>query len=152
MVIYPVAGVAAVFGAKVVPGGGFDVFAAVFVPFDVGFFAEDASAFFADVGDAHEGAYVEADAVVEVAIPPNGLLFEGFPADEDVVGGFAFEDEFEFLFEGFGGVEFFLSSVYPIGDILLLTTNPIAEVGVDEGFEVLAVQFVVIDQGCESVS
>ncbi|MGB6044255.1 MAG: hypothetical protein WBF93_13945 [Pirellulales bacterium] len=39
---------AAVFGAKVVPRGAFDVLAAIFCPFDVGFVTEDARAFLAD--------------------------------------------------------------------------------------------------------
>ena len=65
---------AVVFQAEVVPGGGGDVGASVFFPVDVGFGAEDAGAFFAEVAGEHEGADVEADAVVEVGVPADGLF------------------------------------------------------------------------------
>lgn len=70
-------------------------FAAILAPVDVGFGAEDAGAFLAagDVG-GHEGANVQAHAVVDVWLPADGLFVEGFPADEDVVGWFAGEDGF----------------------------------------------------------
>lgn len=86
-----------------VPGGGLYVFAAVFVPVDVGFVAEDAGVFLADVGGAQERADVEADAVVQVGVPADGLFFDWLPAHEDVAGGLAFADELEAFLERFGG-------------------------------------------------
>jgi WD40 repeat protein len=62
------------------------IFAAIYAPFDFRRFAENAG--------FDEGAYVEADAVVEVGIPADGLFFERLPANEDVVGCFAFAASF----------------------------------------------------------
>lgn len=42
-----------------IPRSGFHVLAPVFVPVDVGFVAQDARAFFTDIGHAEEGADVE---------------------------------------------------------------------------------------------
>ncbi|MFZ9937164.1 MAG: hypothetical protein ACO3JG_08890 [Luteolibacter sp.] len=60
--------------------------AAVFGPFDVGPPAEDAGVLLFDVLGVKEGANVEADAVVEVRVPADGLLVKRLPADEEVVG------------------------------------------------------------------
>ena len=49
MIIDPVAFIAAVFKAQVVPRGKRDILSAVFIPFDVGFVAEHAGAFFPDI-------------------------------------------------------------------------------------------------------
>ena len=57
------------------------ILAAINTPLDVGVLAEDAG--------RHEGADVEADAVVEVGVPADRLLGERLPADEDVVGRLA---------------------------------------------------------------
>src|SRR5687768_6133509 len=59
--------------------------AAVFVPLDVGLRAEDASAFLADIGRNDERADVQADAVIEILMPADGLLLQWRPADKDVV-------------------------------------------------------------------
>ena len=96
-IIHPVSGKGAAFPEPGVFGFvavGF--LAAVFFPFDVGFYAEEAGAFLAagEVG-GHEGADVHADAVVEVGVPADGLLRERFPANEEVVGWPAFGDELE---------------------------------------------------------
>ena len=71
------------------------IFAAIHAPFDLRRFAEDAS--------FDEGADVEADAVVQVGVPADGLFFEWLPPDEDVVGCFASEDKLEFVLELTGG-------------------------------------------------
>ena len=88
-----------------VPGGAGDVGAAVFVPVDVGLPAQDAGALLAYVGDGEEWADVEADAVVEVGVPAEGLLRQGLPADEDVVGRLALDDEFETVLQVAGSLE-----------------------------------------------
>ena len=139
------------------PGGGFNVFAPVFVPFYVGFVAEDSGPFFADVGDGEEGADVEADAVVEVGVPADGLFFKWFPAHEDVVTifliriAFAFEDQFQFFLQVFCGGEFFLGTVDTVVNVLLLAADPVAEVGVNQRFQQLGIEFVVVDQDCEAI-
>ena len=38
-------------------------------------------------------------------MPTEGLFSEGLPADEDVVGGLAFEDGLELVLQGLGGTE-----------------------------------------------
>ena len=134
------------------PGGGFNVFAPVFVPFYVGFVAEDSGPFFADVGDGEEGADVEADAVVEVGVPADGLLVERFPADKDVVRIFAFEDEFKLFLEGFGGGEALFGAINTGGDILFLAVDPVAKVGVDQGFEVFVIELMIVDQSGKAVA
>ncbi len=82
--------------AKVlIPGRGFDIFAAIFFPFDVGPLAQDAGAFFAHVRHAQEGADVEAHTVVEVGVPADGLFVPRLPAHKDVVGRFAGQNQFQ---------------------------------------------------------
>lgn len=73
-------------------------FASVFVPFDFRVHSQDASSFDFDIGDGQEGADIHADSVVEVRLPADGLFMQRFPADEDVVRGFAFQNLFQFAF------------------------------------------------------
>ena len=70
------------------PRGAFDILAPVFVPGDVelGFLVVAQ-----DFG-GHEGADIQAHAVVQVGVPADGLLGQGFPAYEEVVGLFAVQD------------------------------------------------------------
>ena len=42
----------------------------------------------------------------------DGLFLDGLPADEDVIGSFATEDQFQAFFENFRGGEAFLSPVH----------------------------------------
>ena len=67
--------------------GAVGVLAAVLVPLDVELGAQDAG--------GHEGADVEAHAVVEVGLPAERLLGERLPAHVDVVGRLALEDQLE---------------------------------------------------------
>src|SRR5690606_18406784 len=97
------------------------------------------------------GADVETDAVVEVRVPAYRLLFNRLPADEDVVGGFAFEDLFQFFLQGFSGGQALFGAVDAAGQVLLLAADPVTQVGVDQGFQILAVQLVVVDQGREAI-
>jgi hypothetical protein len=71
----------------VVALGAVGVLAAIFFPVDGEPGAEDAS--------GYERADVEADAIVEVGLPADGLLVEELPADVDVVGRLALQDGFE---------------------------------------------------------
>ena len=64
-----------------------------------GLTAKDAGAFLSDIGGHHEGADVHANAVVEIGLPADRLLCERLPADEDVVGRFAFEDPLQLFLE-----------------------------------------------------
>ena len=108
--------------------------ATVFGPLDVGLPAEDAGTFLFDVLGVEEGADVEADAVVEVRVPADGLLVQRLPTDEKVVRWLAGEDVFEFLLEKFGGGVAVFGTGDTVVGVVLLAANPIAEVGVGEGF------------------
>ncbi|MPM04011.1 hypothetical protein SDC9_50278 [bioreactor metagenome] len=136
---------------KVVPGGGFHVLAPVLVPVDVGLVPEDSRSSFAHVGHGKEGADVEADAVVEVGVPSDGLLIQGLPPHEDVVGSLAFEDQLQALLQPFGGGEAFFRSVRSRFHFLFLTVDPVAQVGVDQGFHLFSVEPVIVDQDREAV-
>jgi hypothetical protein len=61
--------------------------AAVFLPLDLDTLAQY-------VG-CRKRSDIHPHAVVDVGMPANGLFSQRFPADEDVVGRLAFEDEFE---------------------------------------------------------
>ena len=63
----------------------------IHAPLDIGLFAQHFR--------LHKRADIEPHPVIQVRVPAEGLLFEGFPAHKDVVGCFAFEDKFEFFFE-----------------------------------------------------
>ncbi len=101
--------------------------APVLGPLDVGVLAEDAR--------RHERADVEPDAVVEVGVPADRLLGEGLPADEDVVGRLARQDELELVLQLLGGGQ---AEVGP-GLARLrgggLGGDPVLEVGVGQGLE-----------------
>ena len=136
---------------QIIPWRGFHVFASVFVPFDVGFVTQNACAGFFDVGARHERTDIEADAVVQIGIPADGLLRQRFPAHEDGVGGIAHEDQFEAVLEHDGRIEAILCPRGFRVDLALLLSNPIAEIGVDEAFERLARELVVVDEHREAV-
>ena len=51
----------------------------------------------------HEGADVQPHAVVQVGVPADRLLGERLPADEDVVGRLACQDQLELLLQLLGG-------------------------------------------------
>ncbi len=119
------------------------VLAPIHAPLDVGLFAQH-------IG-LYKGADVEPHAVVEVGIPAEGLLFERFPAHEDVVGRFAFQDQFEFFFQVQGGGAQALRAAFSGFHLGLALADPVAEVGVDEFLQVLFVEQVVVDQGAEAV-
>src|SRR5690554_2428631 len=151
VIIDPGAHTLAIFQPQLIPRRGLYVLATIFFPVDVGLPAEDACIFLGHVAGFEEGADVEADAVVEVWGPADGLFGEGLPADEDVVGFFAFEDGFELFFQGFGGSEAFLGTVFAVGQASLLGANPVAQVGVDQAFQASLVQLVVVNQYAEAV-
>jgi len=151
-------------GAEAVPGGGLDVLAAVLLPVDVGLGTQDARVLLAHVGHAHERADVEAHAVVEVRLPADGLLFQWLPANEDVVGGFAFEDQLQLFLEGLGGGQLgfrvrqgrraILARVFKAAGsrFYFAAADPVAQVGVDQGLQQLGVELVIVDKGGETVA
>ena len=103
-----------------------------------------------DLG-GHEGADVQAHAVVEVGVPADGLLGQGLPAHEDVVGWLAFEDELQAALQVLGGGQAGLGTVDAIAYAGLLLAYPVAQVGVDEALQVLGVELVVIHQRGKAV-
>jgi hypothetical protein len=152
MVINPVSRIAGVLRSQVVPGRRLHVLAPVLFPFDVGFVAQDACAFLADIWHGEEGADVEAHAVVEVRVPADGLFFQRLPAHVNVVGRFAFEDQLQLFLKRLCGGKAFVGSVHAASNILLLAADPIAQVSIDEGLQQFGVELVVVDQGGESVA
>ncbi len=102
--------------------------------------------FLADIAGEEEGADVLADAVVEVRVPALGLLVERLPADEDVERGLAFEDGGEFGLEGSGGAEARGGSRFIGLGVLVLLSNPVAEVAVGQLLQGGVVELVVVDQ------
>lgn len=99
----------------------------------------------------HERADVQADAIVEVGVPADGLLGQRLPADEDVVGRFAFEDGFEPGLEITCSGQARLGTVDAVLHAFFLAADPVAEIGVDQTFEVLVIEPMVIHQGTETV-
>ena len=73
------------------PRGAFYVLATVLIPFDI----ELGRLVVAQYFGGHEGADVEAHAVVQVGVPADGLFGELLPAHKDVVGWLAFKNEFQ---------------------------------------------------------
>lgn len=71
--------------------GALRLFAAILRPLDVRWLAQH-------VGH-DERADIDPNAVVQVWVPSDGLLVDGLPAHEDVVGWLACEDEFQFALQ-----------------------------------------------------
>jgi len=75
----------------------------------------------------HEGADVHPHAVVEIGIPADGLLGQRLPADEDVMGLLAREDELQLLLQCLGGGETEVGSCLPSPCISVLGSDPVPE-------------------------
>ena len=91
------------------------------------------------------------DAVVEVEIPAEGLLAEGFPADEDVERGLAGEDGLQLLLQGLRGTEAGGGTGFVGAGVVGLLADPFAEVTEGQLFEGAVVEAVVIDEDMEAV-
>src|SRR5690606_688957 len=152
VIIDTVAHLAAVLQAKLVPGRGGYIAAAVFIPFDLGPVAQYAGPFLSDIRDRKEGADVEAHTVVEIGVPADGLLLDGLPAHEDVVGGLANKDQLQALFQPFSCSEFFLRTVHAVVGVTLLTADPVSQVGVDQRFQRFVIELVIVDQGSKAIA
>ena len=59
--------------------------AAILLPVDVGFFAEDAGPFLSYVRDGSEGTNIQSDSIIQFRISADRLLLKGFPAACDQV-------------------------------------------------------------------
>jgi len=60
-------------------------------------------------------------------------------------------DQLQFFLECFGSIQAFFGTIHPINDILFLAVDPVPQIGVDQGFQVLGVQLVVVDQGGKAI-
>ena len=153
--IFPAGGVGSGFFFAPEPGvvgfgaGGFG--AAVFVFECERDGAEQASSSFTDVTCQQEGADVLADAVVDVWMPALGLVFEGFPSNEDVERGLAFEDSGEFGLEGACGVEALGGSGFIGFGVIGLLLNPVAQVAIGQLLQSGVVESVVVDQRVKAI-
>jgi hypothetical protein len=129
------------------PGRAFHVLAAVLVPGDV----ELGLLVVAQHLGGHEGADVQAHAVVEVGVPADGLLGQRLPAHEDVVGLLAFQDEFQAALQVLCCGQAGGGAVDAVAHAGFLVAYPVAQVGVDEALQVLGVELVVVHQRGEAV-
>ena len=127
------------------PGAAFGVFASIDAVFDFSFEVEAQEVGF------DPGADVEADAIVEVGVPADGLFAEGFPAYKDVVGRFAGVDEEQFFPQFLGGGQAQVGTGLAGLGIVFLAVQPVGKIGVDQAFEQAIVKLVVVDEGMESV-
>lgn len=73
-----------------------------------------------------------ADTVIDVGIPALSLVFEGFPADEYVKWGLAFEYGGELGLEGVGCPKALGSAGFVGFGIIGLLLNPVTEVAVGQ--------------------
>ena len=71
------------------------------------------------------------------------MLGERLPADKDVVGRFAFEDEFEAGLKFLGGLELGIASGFAGLNGSLLAADPVAEVGESEFFQIGVREFIL---------
>ena len=82
---------------------------------------------------SHEGADVEAHAVIDVRLPADGLLVDGFPADEDVEGRLAVEygnePPLQFKRRDQSAFRAAIASVHTV----LLPVDPVAKIAIGEG-------------------
>ena len=106
---------------------------------------------------AHEGADVEPHAVVEVRRPSERLFVERPPADEEVVGRFALEDERQLPLEILGGGEAAVGAFLALALRCPLTVDPLAEVAVGKRlqrsppFTGRSAEAVAVDERVEAV-
>ncbi len=84
-------------------------------------------------------------------MPADGLLLQRLPADKNIVGCLAFEDQFELVLELSGFEQTVVGATFLVGHRLLLLFDPVFQHGVGELFQQLVVELVVIDQGAEAV-
>lgn len=79
------------------------------------------------------------------------MLRQRLPADEDVVGRLAFEDELERGLQLFRGLQLGVAAGFLGGDGGLLAANPIAEVGEGELLQTGVGELVIVHQRAETV-
>jgi hypothetical protein len=97
-----------------------------------------------------EWADIQAHTVVGVRLPTDGLFRERLPADEEVVGWPALEDELKAGLQLLGGLEARVAAGLPRLDGGLLAPNPISEVGVGELFQIGMAELVIVHQRAEA--
>lgn len=100
---------------------------------------------------SHKGTDVEAHTVVEVRVPANGLLPQWLPPYEDVVRGFAFENAHQASFKILCCSQAGIGAVHLLTRRALLVADPGIQVGVDQPFQSVAVELVIVDQGAKAV-
>ena len=121
---------------QMIPRSGGHVLAAVLFPLMLGLSRRTPAPFLPTSGTVMKGRMLRRTPSLRSGFQPMGCFCERFPADEDVVRRFAFEDQFQALLEGLGGVPVGLAAPStPSGDVLLLAVDPVAQVGVDQGFQ-----------------
>jgi len=115
----------------------------VLSPFDVGAFAEDVR--------FNERTDVQAHPVVKIRVPADRLLFNRFPAHEDVVGRLAFEDQLEPVLKLLRLKQPVVGTCFTLAYGFLLSLDPVTEVSVGQLFKPLVIKLVVVDQDTEAI-
>jgi hypothetical protein len=105
----------------------------------------------AHIACQEKGPDILAYPVVQVWMPALCLVFEGFPADEDVDGGLAHQDGGQFGLEPPGRAQSIRSPRLVAPRILILLLNPVAQVAVGQLLEGGVIQLMVIDQGMKPI-
>jgi hypothetical protein len=70
---------------QMIPWSGCHILSTIFGPFDVRLVSQNPSTFLFRLANSHERAIIEADPIIKVWIPVDGLLFNGLPSDENVM-------------------------------------------------------------------
>ncbi|MBT7914834.1 hypothetical protein HN588_13105 [Candidatus Bathyarchaeota archaeon] len=119
------------------------IFTPIFVPFDFGLLAEH-------IG-YDKRTDVEPHTVIEIRSPAYGLLFEWFPAHEDIIRIFALQDKLEFFLELLSGQQTSFRTANVLLEAILLPPNPITQIGIGESLQPSAIQLVVVDEGTKTI-
>ena len=76
-------------------------FPPILFPFDIRRFSQDTCIFrlCTKRSSSHERTNVQPDSIIDIGLPPDGLMMQRFPAHKDVVRRFAFEDLLQFILQ-----------------------------------------------------
>ena len=106
----------------------------------------------------HERSNVQPHTVVDVGLPPDGLLMKRFPAHEEIVRWLALDNLLELLLEVQRRGQLAVSSFLPLLLLGPLAADPVTEIGVRQLLEripsptVRRRQLVIVDQRMEPIT
>src|SRR6266403_4130049 len=85
-------------------------------------------------------ANVDAHTVIQIGVPTEGLLLNGFPADEHVVRFLPIENLLELALQMLGSGKAAVGTFHAASQVLTLSTDPVSKVGIDQFFERLVIK------------